>query len=391
MSKLACNIVLYRPDPEMLAARFRYWHVEELLNQANVLINRCLEDFKEYSALDYEWNQFLVDLESQEKKAGLYSPPTEKDIFDREVAAPQQAEGEAEAQQPLGEEILTLMETAEEGEAKVEAEEAPVIKSSLDLRAEAVQRKKELSAPGRPFALNERRDLALQRLCRDYEEAVNRACVAEEGLNKIYGQVGASSPLPSAAEQLGASITSLSTWIRNSTEWLAVNRLLEEPFTRVVSVRALLNRNAWALLKHSRDSYSLKMQVPVELFRGHDNCRVHGISAALVGEAGTVPWTVIVRLPDDAVYERSGLSVYTDQSDRPTCLLGHVERRSAHPAQVCGGRSLFNASPIGRSTPEGLWSLDIIKPVGATSESFHHLEDVVLEIRAVGKPQKMTG
>jgi len=390
MGELACNIVLYRPDPDMLAARFRYWHLEMLLNQADALINRCLDDFKDYSSLDYAWNLFLTDLEVQEKKLGLFKQATEKDIFNRDVVAPSKGEdisGETQEAQDESE-VLTLMEPIEEEQAKSEVAADEGIKSSADYRAEAVQRKRDLAAPGQPFALNEQRDLALKRLCRDYEEAVNRACVAEEGLKKLYDRAEASSPLPSAAETLGTSITSLSIWIRNAIEWLAGYHQLEQPFTRVVSVRSLLNRNAWALLKHSRDSYSLKLQIPADLFRGHDNCRLRGIGAALIGEAGTVPWSLIIRLPEEAVYERSGRSFEVDQSGRASCLLGRVEnRRSVHPVELCGVNSLVDASPIGRSTQGGLWSLEIVKPVGATSESFSHIEDVVLEINAVGSPQ----
>ena len=159
----------------------------------------------------------------------------------------------------------------------------------------------------------------------------------------------------------------------------------------MISLRSLMNRNAWAVLKHSRESYSTKLQIPADLFRGHDNCRLRGVGAALVGEAGTVPWTFILRLPEEAVYERSGQSVEVDQSGRATCLLGRVEsRRSVRPLEVCAATSWLNASPIGRSTAGGMWSLDILRPAGSSSESFGHLEDVILEIRAVGIPQKMT-
>ena len=391
MSKLACNIVLYRPDPDMLATNFRYWQIEVLLHQAEALITRCLRDFRIYSSLDFQWHQFEADLEAQEIKLGLFNQPVTKDIFDREVAAPRSEYISPDIaleppEEPEESEILTLVEPIE-----AKSEEEPVIKTSLELRTEALQRKKELAAPGRPFALDEQRDLALKRLCRDYEEAVNRACVAEEGLKKLYDQAGVSSPLPSEAETLGTSITNLAIWIRNASEWLVEYHQMEQPFTRAISVRSLLNRNSWALLKHSRDNYSLKLQVPADLFRGHYNCHLRGIAAALVGEAGTVPWSIILRLPDEALYERAGQSEDVDQSSRATCLLGRVEsRRSPRPPEVCGVTTLLNASPVGRSTPGGMWSLDIIKPVGANSESFHHIEDIVLEIYAVGIPQKIT-
>lgn len=389
MGDLACNMVLYRPDPDLLATKFRYWQLELLLNQSDDLIHRCLDDFKEYSTLNYEWNLFQADLEIQERKLGLYRRATGKDLFNRDIVAPSGEEntpGEMQEAQDESE-VLTLTEPIEEEPAKSGFAADDGVNSSADFRAEDLQLKRDLAAPGQPFALNERRDLALRRLCRDYEEAVDRACVAEEGLRKLYGHAAASSPLPDAAETLGTSITNLWIWIRNAIAWLAGYHQLEQPFTRVVSVRSLLNRNAWALLKHSRDSYCLKLQVPADLFRGHDNCHLRGVGAALLGETGTVPWSMVIRLPEEAVYERSGRSFEVDQSGRPSCLLGKVENRtSVRPMELCGVSSLLNASPIGRPSQKGLWSLEMFKPVGALSESFGHIDDVVLEINAVGIP-----
>ena len=388
MSKLACNIVSYRPDPDMLAARFRPCHVEGLLHQAATLIDRCLDDFREYSSLNYDWHRFYADLETQEKQLDLDKRREPEGAFVEETRAAHGRENDDES------EVMTFAHTTEEKrtEIRLAMAEASYRKSCLELRAEAVQRKKELSAPGRPFALDEQRDLTLKRLCRDYEEAVNRACVAEEGLKKVFGQVGVASPLPPEAETLGTSITNLSIWIRNCTEWLVGYQQLEQSFTRVISVRSLLNRSAWVQLKQARDSFSIRLQVPVELFRGYDNCRLKGVGAALIGEAGKVPWSISLRLPEEAVYVRAGQQVEVDQTTLPACLLGRVEnRRSIHPVEICGATSLINASPLGRLAPGGMWSLDIFKPAGANSESFGHLEDVVLEIYTAGAPQRGVG
>lgn len=393
MSELACNIASYRPDPNMLAANFRLWHVEALLDQAATLIGRCLEDFRQYASLDYALHQFQSDLETQEKQLDLDKKRRAEGYFDREVATAQNRESHLEAS-PLEEskeEMRTRAVDAEEiGRQLAQATaDASFRKSALEIRAEALQRKKELSAPGKPLALEEQRDLALKRLCRDYEQALNRACVAEEGLKHIYDHAEPTSPLQFADETLPASISNLAIWIRNCTEWLVRYQLQEQAFTRVVSVRSLLTRSTWVQLKQTRDSFSIKLQVPTDLFRGHDNCRMRGIGASLIGEAGTVPWSLTIRLPDEAVYERAGLSVEVDQSARPSCLLGRVEnRRSVRPLELYGASSLINASPVGRSTPRGLWSLEIFKPAGASSESFSQLEDVLLEISAVGTPQK---
>ncbi|HBG05584.1 MAG: hypothetical protein A2075_12900 [Geobacteraceae bacterium GWC2_58_44] len=395
MCALACNIVSYRPDPDLLAANFRPWHVEALLYQAATLMDRCLVDFREYSSLDYEWNQFKTDLEVQEKQLDLDK------IGEAEGEAEIEAEGVADKEVVSAQDEAVSSEESQEGvEENAEVTEAepalalaaaPIVKSTLQLRAEAVQRKKELAGPGRPFALDEQRDLTLKRVCRDYEEGLNRACVAYEGLKTIFGLVGLASPLRPESETLATSITQLSIWIRNAIEWLVEYQHLEQAFTRVVSVRSLLNRSAWVQLKQARDSFSTKLQVPADLFRGYDNCRLRGIGASLIGEAGKVPWSIVLRLPDDAVYERSGQMVDVDQSSRAFCLLGRVEnRRSVHPVEICGETTLLNASPVGRPNPPASWSLEIFKPAGATSESFGHVEDVVLEIQVSGYPRTST-
>jgi hypothetical protein len=395
MSALACNIAIYRPDPDMLATKFRPWHVETLLTEAGTLIDRCLEEFKYYSSLDYDWNAFQLDLETQEKKLGLVKHEA-GEVVTTESTTPQETEDFANvSQEPI--EDLDADMAARSVELRPEEEQVALetagasFSTSLEVREDEVRRKQALSAPGRPLALNEQRDLALKRLCRDYEEAVNRVCVAEEGLKTYYGHAGPSSAISYEAETLGTSITNLSIWIRNSIEWLAGYQLQEQAFTRVVSVRALLNRNAWVQLKHTRDSFSTKLQVPADLFRGYDNCRIRGIGASLIGEAGTVPWSIMLRLPDEALYERPGQSVDVDQSRLASCLLGRVEnRRSSQPLEIYGVTTLINASPIGRSNQAGMWSLEIIKPWGVSSESFSQLEDVVLEINTVGTPQKAT-
>ena len=387
MSNLACNIVAYRPDRDMLVADFRHWHVEALLDQAATLIDRCRGDYEQYCSLQYDWSKFSAELETQERELDFKRlsqpglPETDIDEVSQEVSL---AELSHESMEGAMEEMPET--TPQSPTAGVELPPRP--RNCLDLKEEAVQRLKDLSAPGGPFALDERRDLALKRLCRDYEEAVNRACVAEAGLQVFYAHAEPSSPLPPADEALGASITNLTNWIRNAREWLVRYRQLEDAFTRVVSVRSLLTRNAWVQLKQTRDSFSTRLQIPADLFRDYDNSRIRGVGASLVGEAGKVPWSITLQLPEQALYERSGQSVPVNQFGRPVCLLGRVEnRRSLRSLEICASNSWIDASPIGRGTSAGLWSLEVFKPVGATSESFGHLEDVVLELSVVGVPR----
>jgi len=393
MSKLACNIVSYRPEPAMLAANFSTWQAEPLLCEAATLLERCVADFKEYSSLDRAWKSYRNDLEILEKEVELDIRRAEEEAPQREAVAA--TEPEEPAVEQKSEEEAQKERAREEGEAEAPPEAEPTAEPEapetfLGLRTEAVRRKKELSAPGGAFALDEQRDLVLRRLCRDYEEAVNRVSVAEEGLRIVYGYDGEASPLTSWAETLGVSITSLTVWTRNAIEWLARYQRKEQAFTRAVSVRALLNRNAWGQLRHARDSFSFKLQLPAELFQGFDNCRLRGVSASLIGEAGTVPWSALLRLPEAALFVRSGQKVDVDQTSLPPCLLGRVEnRRSVRRSEFCGMVSHANASPVGKPTNEGQWSLDLLRPVGSASEQFAQVDDLVIEIKMAGVPQKM--
>lgn len=402
MTKLACNVVSYLPDPKLLAAKFRPWHTEALLDQAAFLIERCLGDFKEYTELDYRWHQLESELEGAEKqldtdwKCELQYSPLESDKAPAEEAVAQAAaEPETAAEPPeAGEEPPEGEEGKEPGEEAPAAEpepepdeDLPFSRRNLNLRAAALKRKRELSAPGRPLDVTERRDLALKRLCRDYEEAVDRAYVAYEGLRQYYGREELASPLSNEAETLAQSITTLCNWIRDARDWLNSYKLQEQAFTRSLSVRSFLNRSAWVQLKQARDSFSMKLQVPLDLFKGYENCRIVGVGASLVGEAGKVPWSVMLRLPEEAVYERTGQYVEVDQSGRPQCLLGRVEnQRAGRAVEVGGTLSFLNASPICRTLQCG-WSVDLYKPAGSGTETFNNLEDLVLEIYVVGVPQ----
>ncbi|ACH40864.1 hypothetical protein Gbem_3872 [Citrifermentans bemidjiense Bem] len=402
MTKLACNVVAYRPDPAMLAANFSPWQAEVLLCEAATLLDRCLADLKVYASLDRAWQGYSNDLDILEKEIELdRKRETVEEPAQEAAQEPQAAEAPVEPQpgeeasrgKEQREEQQEAEQRPEEGEGE-ELREPPAaeITTFLELRAESVRRKRDLAGPGRPYALDEQRDLVLKRVCRDYEEAVNRISVAEDGIRLIYGYDGDPSPLTAWAETLSASITSFSIWTRNTLEWLGKYQRREQAFTRAFSVRALMNRNAWGQLRHARDSFSVKLQVPSELFQGFDNCRLRGVSASLIGEAGTVPWSLILRLPEAALFVREGQKVEVDQSRLPACLLGRVEnRRSVRRSEFCGMVSHANASPVGRNTAEGQWSLELFRPTGSATELFAQVDDLIVEIKIAAVPQPQRG
>ncbi|WP_136524374.1 hypothetical protein [Geomonas ferrireducens] len=389
MSKLACNVAAYRPDPSMLAARFEPRHAETLLAEAERLLERCVADFREYSALDRAWQELSLDLSILEKELELDRQRVESmEPQEREVAAreePVSPREETQEQAPGGE-VQAAPPAVEEEEMETEPERAEV-SGMIGLRGESIRRRKGLAAPGGALAMNEQRDLVLKRLCRDYEAALDRIAVAEGGLMRIYGH-DAPSPLSSWSETLGASIASCTVWTRDALEWLACYQRREQAFTRAFSVRALMNRNAWGQLRHARDSFAVRVQVPPELFQGLENCRFRGVSASLLGEAGAVPWSALVRLPERGVYVRRGERVEADQRGLSPILLGRVEnRRSVRRSEFCGMVTHENASPVGNGANDGLWSVELLRPVGAVSEQFAQVEDLVVEVKVCGVPQ----
>ncbi len=388
MSKLACNVAAYRPDPGMLAARFEPRHVGTLLAEAERLLERCVADYREYAALDRAWQELSHDLSILEKELELdrqrieaMEPPEREVPVREEPVSPLE---ETQEQAPGGE--AEEAPAAEEEKTETEPERVEVT-GMIGLRGESIRRRRELAGPGGPLAMNEQRDLVLKRLCRDYEAALDRIAVAEEGLMRIYGH-DAPSPLGSWAETLGTSIASCTVWTRDALEWIECYQRREQAFTRAFSVRALMNRNAWGQLRHARDSFAVRVQVPPELFQGLDNCRFRGVSASLLGEAGAVPWSAMLRLPERGVYARRGERVEADQRGLSPIVLGRVEnRRSVRRSEFCGMVTHENASPVGKGANDGLWSLELFRPVGAASEQFAQVEDLVVEVKVCGVPQ----
>lgn len=445
-TKGATNVVQimdYRPDPIELRLNFRPWHVEALLNQAADLIDKCLGELREYSSLVYSWNQFQIDLRAQQeeldedkKRAGYIEgvlPPSglrqgyfgrdlviaearqtfftqSRPAFDSARAHTQQLythwsnnldlrEGQAAhisaGQNSSEKEVENLERTMNEGLTNQyiawATSDMAYNKHLLDLRSKALASKRELSNEKGPLALEWQSGLVFSRVKQNYEDALNRACVAKVGLDKFYGYKGRNEIPPPPTEPTGnpveLDVTNLAIWIRTSIAWLVAYQQLDQAFTRVVSVRSLLTEDTWEELTSAEDRFSISVMLPAELFANHENVRMRGVGASLLGEAGSVPWTLIIGLPKKAVYQRLTESEKVDQDDLPTCLLGRVEnRRVPRPLEISGLISLMNASPIGQATSGGSWSLEIIRPV-ATSEKFSAIADMLLEINAVGRPK----
>jgi hypothetical protein len=422
----------YQPEPQVLKARFRIWHVESLLNQAADLIDTCLEEFREYSSLDTSWNQFQLELTAQTDELrldenredyferdylmwfhkkfflqdsilnfshlmnavlNLHNYPYRQNRQDESLRNKQNFyEKEIEKQARNLEQMLTDLQFRWAESDKLATQE------KFEVRKRVINEKTILSQGTNAFAFERFRDLVWERLERNYKDALNRACVAEEGLKQIYGFLGPDygptpplKALPPPGIPWQAKLTLLTIWVRSSIEWLAAFNQLDQAFTKCISIKAFVGEDVWRSLQASVDSFRLTIKIPGSYFKNHDQVRLRGLSMRIVGRAGVIPWSVIVKLPQKAVYQRNTDYVAIDQSDLPPCTLGRVENtNSTRQIEVCGLISLINASPIGNSNEvEQAWSFEVIRPDGDL-ENFSEIDDLLLEINAVGIPLNIT-
>lgn len=411
-------------DRKALLTRFRIWHVEALLNQAADLIDKCVEDFREYMSLDHAWNVFRTELDGAKAQLVLDEKRESEGFLKRDSITAKlrktylsdsdsgfatslaeaeklyrydtrEAQGQAgwtKAGQNVGEKRVQAK--ARDGEKALNTAQLTWAeldetygKESLATRKAVLEKKEALTAPGMPLALYWQRDLVGERLERNFQDALNRAVAATEGLQTIYGYEAG--PIRLAEDDsLYEVIIHTAIWIRNSIEWLVAYQQLDQAFTRVASLRSLIGDEKWAALKAATEVFEGSFSLKPDIFGGHENVRVRGLGASIVGKAVDTPWSMTLRLPENAMYRRAGKETPMDQTELPDCILGRIEHRDApRPIELNGLVSLMNASPLARSGSGAEWLFKIRRPSN-TWERFKNIDDIIIEINAVGIPLK---
>jgi len=211
----------------------------------------------------------------------------------------------------------------------------------LEDRKADLSRRQTAVAPGGVLSPFLRDDFIAARLDNSYGDAVDRACVAQQGLKTIYDFVVPDQMLPPPDDQeIDVRVSAVALWIRRATEWLVAYQQLDQAFTRVLSIAAL-SGNKWDDRLKATEQFRVSIQISRESFADHENVRLRGIGATILGDAGVIPWPAIVRLPKRAVYVRSAQPAKVDQSDLPVCLLGRIENKKSFRApELCGLISL---------------------------------------------------
>jgi hypothetical protein len=418
---MATNKLLYRPVALELKEKFRYWHTEALLNQAADLADKCIEELKEYRTLDYTRAQFANDLDAQ--KSYLELEKNRKDVFERDLISAterknfydrsndefaripfeanklysysdREGQGKAgwtRAGQNAGEvnvnvESRKTEKIMNDNDVAWATEDKAYNEAKFKIKADTLQHLIDLSGKGMPLDLATKRDLVFKRLERNYIDAVDRVFVARIGLRALFGYAP-NGPDLGASLSIDEQITNLTIWIRDGIEWLVAYSQLDQSFTRVISFQSLVSASVMSGLHNASEEFSVKIRLPESMFTAHDNVRLKGVSASIIGKAGVVPWALDLRLPTAAYFQRAGARIPIDQSMLPHCLIGRVENReSFRPIEVCGMISLNNASPLGRAPgDDGSWTLMISRPPG-THERFDKIDDILLELNLVGQP-----
>lgn len=419
----------YRPADAHVRANFRYWHVEALLNQASDLIERCLSELRELRVLDRQWAEFDItaqadqkELERANSRIGTFgrdgillrarqrfftesqghfdtSMREAQRLYDYHNTEGQGFPGWTRAGQNIGEKRVQELERAMDINATAQrtawAEEDSAHQRQLLADHEALLNQRvKLAKEGGPFAALWQTKFVLDRLHQSYQDAVDWAVVAAEGLRKIYGYP-VHDVLPPIGTPMDEAISKVAIWLRTATAWLVAYAQRDQAFTRTLSLRSVSSAGAWSKLTSSGGHAVLQVVLHHDLFDNYDNVRFRGIAATLLGDVGRVPWSVSVSLPKRAIYRRDGNEFAVDQAELPACVLGRVENRtSLRPPEVCGLISLMNASPRRdasvdtRQPPQpelGAWTFEVQAPP-KTKEKIEKLDDLVIEVSLVGVP-----
>lgn len=407
--------------------RFRYWHVESLLNQSANLIDQCLQDLNE--AIQLEILDFTNKQEIEYRLIEIGDTKKRTDIFERQL---KEAENDLEiykrtnpffiAARDAADSHSYLAETSASKPSHLQSiqnreqfamtdaernlkqwmtekkigwlkEDAENDKSFWEYKEDhAYQMRRELENEEGNMNYERQKIFCYTRLSRNYSDCLDRALVAEEGLFMIFGislQPNIRSLMEGEPDLYLNRVNILYNWIYEQIEFLTAYSQLDQSFTICIPLRGIIPPSIFESMKNSDNNWSTTFEIPQHFFptASHSAIRFKGVGAYLVGNVGKIPWSMKLKLPSAAVYIWPENRSQVDQSQLPSALLGRVENRnSTRSIEYAGAISLNNASPVGAS--EGgagtEWHVSISRP-NSVSESFQNIEDIVIELSLTGK------
>jgi hypothetical protein len=410
---LSFRLAEFRLDRQRAIADFRPNHVEPLLNQIADLADRCWATITELESLRRTDFAFRNQLDLDQRLLEL--DEARREAPDREVRAHERTlQGIADGQHSWGGVLMhanTLWNASNSNaaagqnlsEKRVDdaernarrdltelrrswaVEDAAHLREVLRARRQSVDARSGALEAGGACDLQPKIDVLLALLFADFKDAANRAFIAERGLREIYGASNSEVSLLQLRESEveADDIGKLLLWSRQAMEWIVAYGQRDQAFTRVVSVRSAMKSDAW---KDIVTDGGISFWVDHGLFKDHDNVRLRGVSAHLLGTAGKVPWAAKLQLPSEAVYSRGDRLLPANAGEPFRCMCGRVENvRSSRPPEVCGQISLLNASPLGQSQEQrrSRWTISMQKPA-SDDERLSNVDDVLVELHCVG-------
>lgn len=406
-------------------ARFRHWHVEDLLNQAADLTDRCLSQRNLLRQLVERRRELVLQAavyESEAKKtdrrikgqwfsAEAQSLGAATDIeasaqreleVARDIAAEQvihdTSNPPSETQNQREKEAALLLFRA--GRATRDSWREALWADVPEVVAEAESRVTSIRAwldevfvawrdvpPAERVTLVDEQIEALEKSIKeDFQDAFNRAEVAQQGIRLIYGS-DASEPKVSGLPTKGALgdlslLDGVTLWVREAIRWLTTVRQLDQEFTLLVSMKRVLGETAFTSLVDalkSGNAHECKFALSAKDVPTHRFVRFRGMRAATVDCKATLQG--VLWFPRLAYSTQWSGDVEVQQDEVPPCLLGRIDDRSqGRPPDLLSPGALVNVSPFGDTKgPAGQFRLRL-----SAVSAVESVADVYLEFFLVG-------
>jgi hypothetical protein len=395
--EVVCN---YSPSQQSLG-KFRFWHVEPLLNQAADLLDRCLVDRAIHDGLRAQWHDLSERMDLEERQLQITRDRVQAGglTIDKDILEYHQtnALGIHKKYETLQWNYQQNFDGNHQGAADPSPKtrhlddahvvEAAIARSWAALDYEEKQRqltwetkdlvfkergialseasfiaRKKLMEEGQPFDLPGQDKPVLERLKRDYEDAHDRLMIAAEGLQLIFGfpktfpnnpqwcGVGASLD----SDNLYGPIDSAILWVREAIRWLTAFSQLDQETTHTFSVKQLVTERVWKdAIKAAGASVTIPVAIPQAMFDRWTYVRFRGLAGFVIGpEIEEGPWWMEVKLPESAITRQIVDEGEVPESQRqpkrvvdrklkqanlPSAYLGRVEGRDSPRAPELAG------------------------------------------------------
>ncbi len=399
---------------------FRFWQVENLLNQAADLLDRCIIDARTTKSYETQAANLRLDLDKENRLLDLQQQYIKNKGFDSDIELLkvqlknnktnrvhyEDAKGNAkvgfdnkgERGTPVFVQAVRFYNDARL-ELTIQQQQHEIIKfkqgiarknkehalAKLKVNQEIYEEKKELTVHGEILDFHYQSEIASNRCQRDFKDAYNRLLSANIGLKELFGYTGPDLPLyPNKLGERDEPIHKAVTWVRDAIQWMIRFSHHDQSFTMSVSLSEILDNDAFQdVVNNSRLFY---FRIPEEYFSNHKFIRVRGLSCFVnCDENVSKPWKVILNAPKSAVVYFGDKYNTIPQDSLSSFHFGRVENRNSYRApEIVGSVSHINTSPYGVDGDEGRWLLEVVGSEISKSE-YSKINDIQLDLYLVGQ------